>query len=445
MRFDPAVLAADPARRRVVLGILDVALDAVDPEQAVRNAVRRSGETVLCGDAVVSAPAIGRVFIIAFGKAAVAMARGAVRAFDGIPRAGLVAAPDPGADPAGLQPIWAGHPFPDSGSVAGGRAALDLAHRAGRGDLAVVLISGGGSALLELPAGNLALEDLQGTSDLLMRAGADIGELNTVRKHLSAVKGGRLAEALAPADIFTLILSDVAGSPPDVIASGPTVPDPSTYGDALAIIRGHGLADEVPGGVMEHLSAGAAGRMPETPKHPLPGVLHEVVVVADGAVAGRAAAAEAQRRGIMAAVVDTALAGTARDVGQAVVAASRDGSLPEMAIYAGETTVEVRGDGRGGRNQELALAAAIAAEEDSNLVVASLGTDGVDGFTDAAGAIVDGATAARGTAAGLNARAHLDRNDSYPYLAATGDLLVTGPTGTNVGDLVVSWRRRPTP
>ncbi len=438
--FDPAVLAPDPRRRSMVLAVLAAALAAVEPETAVRNALRRSGENLVLGEATVSATSLGRAFVLAFGKAAPAMARGAVAALDGIPRAGVVVAPEPGADPSGLEPIPAGHPYPDAGSVAAATRVLELAGRAGSGDLAIVLISGGGSALLERPAGDLSLADLDATNRLLLAAGAEIGEINTVRKHLSAVKGGRLAQALAPARVVTLVLSDVVGSPPDVIASGPTVPDPTTFADALAVLARHGLDAAAPPAVLEHLRRGAAGLEPETPARPVPGSHNEIVVVGDGRVAAAAAAAEAQRRGVQARVAAAGLTGDAEEAAAAVVAAARRGAVGEMAIYAGETTVAVRGDGRGGRNQQLALAAALGIADDPSLVVASLATDGVDGPTDGAGGLVDGGSVGRGRYAGMEAADHLARNDAYPFLAATHDLLVTGPTGTNVADLVLSWR-----
>ncbi len=411
--FDPQVLAPDPARRGVVLEVLAAALAAVEPSVAVARA--------LDGHA-------GPVTVLAFGKAAAAMARGAAAACGEV--AGVVVAPVSAEVPAGCELIVGAHPVPDAGSVAGARRLLDAAHAAGAGETVVVLVSGGASALAELPAPGLELAHLARANELLLRSGAPIEEVNAVRKHLSAFKGGRLAEALVPAEVTTLVLSDVVGSPLDVIASGPTVPDPTTYADALAVVEGRGLATDLPA-VTSHLRAGAAGDLPETPKA-LPHA--RVEVVGDGAVAAEAAARAATERGLEARVISTTLVGEAREVGRRLVADPE----PGMSIYAGETTVTVTGEGAGGRNQELALAGALAIAGPTTL--AAFATDGVDGPTTAAGGLVDGGTGLRARAVGLDPAESLARNDACPLLAATSDLLVTGPTGTNVGDVTLVWR-----
>jgi hydroxypyruvate reductase len=313
-----------------------------------------------------------------------------------------------------------------------------------------VLISGGGSALLPLPADALPLADYQALTGLLLRCGADITEINAIRKHCSRLQGGQLARLAAPAQVVTLILSDVVGTPLDAIASGPTVPDPSTFADAVAILRRHGILDQIPGSVRDHLLAGAAGAIPDTPKPGDPLFQHVTnVVIGDNASAGRAAVAEAHRLGFSSALLTTFIQGEAREVGRAVAGLAQgiacgqsDFAAPACLVLGGETTVTIRGQGTGGRNQELALAAAIALDsyplpEDVEVAVASLGTDGTDGPTDAAGGVAWPDTVARGRALGLDARAALADNDSYHYLGALGDLIVTGPTGTNVNDLIV--------
>lgn len=422
--FDRSVLGRDPEQRAPLLAALAAGVEAVDPEQAVERA--------LSSDRNLN----GRPVVLAFGKAALGMARGTQRA--GLEATGLVVAPHPGHSPTGMEMIVAGHPLPDHGSARAGARALELARGLGPQDLMLCLISGGGSALLESPAGRLRLEDLVTTTRLLLAAGANIGQLNTVRKHLSLVKGGRLAEAIVPARLRTLVLSDVVGNHLGVIASGPTVPDPTTYADALEVLDGFGLRKRVPEAVLAHLQAGAAGQIPETPKGDRGLPDQQIVLVGDAAAAAEGVRRRATEEGLRARVVTTELQGEARE--SAAWCLSQPGRPGELLIFAGETTVTVRGLGAGGRNQEAALAAALELEGTPDVVFAALGTDGIDGPTDAAGGLVDGRTVAEGARLGLDARHHLDRNDSYPYLRAVGDQLITGPTGTNVGDLWLVWR-----
>ena len=336
----------------------------------------------------------------------------------------------------GIQVHQAGHPLPDARGIAGAEAALTIARNAQEHDLVLCLLSGGASALWPAPPPEITLEDLQATTDALLRAGAPIRELNTVRKHLSRLAGGQLALAAYPARILTLAVSDVVGSPPDVIGSGPTVPDPTTYPDALAVLARYGV--EPPRSVRQHLERGAAGQIPETPKpgDPIFGRA-SLQIVADNGTALQGAAHEAIRLGYATTVVTDRMEGEAREVGTTLAGLGCANRGPAALCFGGETTVTVRGPGRGGRNQELALSAAIALEGVPDVTLAALGTDGVDGPTDAAGAMVDGETVARGRALGLDAREHLQRNDAHSFLRATGDLVVTGPTGTNVADMVL--------
>jgi hydroxypyruvate reductase len=345
--------------------------------------------------------------------------------------------------------VEAGHPVPDAAGLSGAQRVAALLQGLTERDLVVVLISGGGSALLPLPADALTLADYQALTGLLLRCGADITEINTVRKHCSRLQGGQLARLAAPAQIATLILSDVVGTPLDAIASGPTVPDRSSFADAWHILERYGVADLAPAAVSAHLRRGAAGLIPDTPKPGDPLFEHvNNIVIGDNASAARAAVAEATRRGFTAALLTTFLQGEAREVGRVVVGLAQgiasgqsDFSPPVCLVLGGETTVTLRGKGTGGRNQELALAAAIALEGNAlppgvEVAVVSLGTDGTDGPTDAAGGIATGDSVARARALGLDARAALDANDSYHFLGALGDLIVTGPTQTNVNDLV---------
>lgn len=433
-RLDPAVLANDPARRTVLLRLLQAAVDEVDPDRAVRRAMQRTRNQLRVGDTVLDLDDIGLVRLLAFGKAAPAMARATVEILDGFFVPGLVISNHSEPLPDALESVIGGHPVPNDQSAQGARSALQLVTNAGEKDLTICLISGGGSALLESPAAGLQLEDLQSTVTALLESGAPIEEINIVRKHLSAIKGGRLAQAAAPAQLITLILSDVVGSPLDAIASGPTVPDPSTFRDALTVLDDYSLRERVPPAVVAHLERGASGEIPDTPKAPYD--RQTVVVVGDGAMAARGAASAAEREGISVRTATTTMTGEAREV--AVSCLSKAG--PGLTLFAGETTVTVTGGGHGGRNQEAGLAAAIELDGDPSTVFAALGTDGIDGTTDAAGALVDGRTVQRAQQQGMEPAAYLAANNAHPLLAATGDLLISGPTGTNVGDVWIVWR-----
>ena len=438
-QFETETHSEDP-RRIDLLRIADAALGAIEPGAAILRAVTRDGPTLRIGSRALDLSAFDRAIVLGFGKAAVPMGRATVELLDGVASTGVLVtnAPEPVA---ALDVVEGGHPVPDGGSLAGGRRVLEIARTAGPRDLAVVLISGGGSALLAAPAAGLSLQDLHDTRALLLRSGADLDELHTVRKHLSAVKGGRLTEALGDAGaVVTLILPDVIGNPLDVIASGPTVPDPTTFGDALAVLDRYDLRDRVAGDVRAHLEAGAVGGLEDTPQGGSVFDRQVIELVADAGVAARAAFEAATTGGWMARVLTTELAGEARDVGKELAAAATALGLGEMVILAGETTVTVTGDGRGGRNQELALAASIALSGRGDIVVLSLGTDGIDGMSEAAGAFADGNAVATGADRGLDAADALSRNDSGTFLEAIGDAVICGPTGTNVGDLILVCR-----
>jgi glycerate-2-kinase len=340
--------------------------------------------------------------------------------------------------------VWtASHPVPDTHGLAGAAAALEVARAAGEDDLVLCLLSGGASALWPAPPAGVSLSDLRAATGSLLRAGAPIAEINAVRRHLSRIAGGWLARAAAPARLVTLAVSDVVGSAPDAIGSGPTVPDPTTYADALEVLRRREV--DVPPAVRAHLQRGDLGEAPETPKPGDPAFARASYrVVASSRDALAAAAEEAERLGYRTTVVGDDMEGEARRVATEVAAlawgAHAEGEsarAPAAFLLGGETTVTVRGPGRGGRSQELALAAALEIEGEPGVVVAAVGTDGRDGPTDAAGGMVDGETTARGRAAGLEARDALERNDAHAFLRASGDLVVTGPTGTNVNDLVL--------
>jgi hydroxypyruvate reductase len=340
-----------------------------------------------------------------------------------------------------LETIAAGHPVPTAASEAAGRRALQIAARAGADDRLVVLLSGGASALLAVPAEGITLEEKQRTTEVLLRAGTSIHELNAVRKHLSALKGGQLAAA-SSAPVYTLAISDVVDDDLSVIGSGPTIPDRSTFSDALAIVERSGGVQAFPEAVVGRMSTGAAGGFAETPK---PGdvrlALGHARVIGGRQDAMNGAAREARRRGYRVLVAEAPVIGEARHAA-IIWTQAFEGVLmtdgPTCIVSSGETTVHVTGSGRGGRNQEFTLALASALTSIGRPVAcASVNTDGVDGPTDAAGAIADSTTVERAHRLGLQPVLFLENNDAYSFFAAIGDLVMTGPTGTNVGDIQI--------
>jgi hydroxypyruvate reductase len=324
----------------------------------------------------------------------------------------------------------------------------DLLSQVTERDLVIAVISGGGSALMTLPAPGLALADLQSLTGALLRCGATINEINTLRKHLDQIKGGGLARMAYPATLVTLILSDVVGSPLDVIASGPTVPDPTTFAEAYALLERYGIAASVPPPIIEHLRRGMAGQAEETLKPGDPRFERvQNLIVASNAQAAEAALTAARTEGFNTLLLTTYLQGEAREVGRALAAVARELAAtgrplpgPACVVAGGETTVTLRGQGMGGRNQELALAAVADLAGLPGIALITLATDGGDGPTNAAGAVVTGATLERARQRGLDPLAHLARNDAYPFFDALGDLLRPGPTHTNVNDLVFIFK-----
>jgi len=343
--------------------------------------------------------------------------------------------------------LLAGHPLPDARGVEAARAAEAMVRGLTADDIVLVLLSGGASALLPAPVPGLSLEDKSAVTARLMRTGAGITELNTVRKHLSRLKGGGLARAAAPARVVTLVLSDVVGDDLSTIASGPTVPDPTTYADARRILDDRGLGSALPASVLRHLEAGARGEVPETPK-PRDPVFRRVRtrLIGSNRISVEAAAREARRQGLRPLVLTTRLEGEAREVARALVAILREcvesgspAAPPVCLLAGGETTVTVLGDGRGGRNQEMAVAAADLLQAfPVEAVAAFLATDGIDGASEAAGGVADRTSVARAQARGLAPPSRfLAASHSSGFLAPLGDLILTGPTGTNVVDLGV--------
>lgn len=419
--------------RRDARAIFQAAIAAAQPEPAVLAALQR-----------LPLDRYRRIFVLGAGKASAAMAHAVERVLGKRVTTGLINTKD--GHLAKLKRIElneCSHPVPDQRGVDGARRIADLAAQAESGDLVLCLISGGGSALLPLPAAPITLEEKQATTKLLLACGATIHELNAVRKHLSLIKGGQLARLAAPATVISLMLSDVVGDPLDVIGSGPTAPDPSTFQTAWTVIEKYGLAAQLPAAVRQRLQAGLAGAIEETPKAGDPCFARtRNLVIGSNLLAVKAASVKARELGYKPVVLSTTIEGETKDVAAMHAAIAREARAtgrpakpPVCFISGGETTVTIKGDGLGGRNQEFALAAALVLDGQPDMLAFSGGTDGTDGPTDAAGAWADGETVTRATKAGLNAAAALRNNDSYHFFEPLGDLVKTGPTGTNVMDV----------
>ncbi|MGD0668327.1 MAG: glycerate kinase [Bryobacteraceae bacterium] len=415
--------------RRQVAAIFRAALRAADPHDAVLRYLARRDYS-----------RFRHIYVIGAGKAGASMARAAERALGGRITGGLVNVKY--GHLAKLRRVElneCGHPVPDEHGVAGAERIAEIASSAGAGDLVLCLISGGASALLPLPAPPVTLAEKQEVTRLLLASGADIHEINCVRKHLSAIKGGQLARLAWPARVEALLVSDVIGDNLDVIGSGPAAPDPSTFADAAEVLDRYGIRDKVPAAVRARIDQGVASTLDETPK-PGDKLFARVrnTVVGGNRLALDAAARHARQLGFRTLVLSSSVAGETREIARMHAAIAREVAEfgrpvkpPACIITGGETTVTLRGDGLGGRNQEFVLAAALDIAGLDNVVVFSAGTDGTDGPTDAAGAIADGDTLRRKP----DARRYLDANDSYHYFESLGDLVITGPTNTNVADV----------
>jgi glycerate 2-kinase len=419
--------------REAARTIFDAALRAGDVTPLVRTALED-----------VRLPPRGRVMVVGAGKASGAMAATVEAALGERIADGLVVVKDGyRADTRRIRIVEAGHPVPDARGEAAAREIRALAESAGADDLLLVLVSGGGSALTPAPVPPITLADKQAMTRLMLAAGANINQLNAVRKHCSLLKGGQLARAAAPARVHALLLSDVVGDPLDVIASGPTAPDVSTFAEALEILDRFELRGRAPAAIVDRLERGARGLIPETPKPDDP-VFGRVTntVIGNNRLVVDAAAAQAVALGYGPHLLTRSLEGEARDVAARLVGLAREtregrgpAAAPACLIAGGETTVTVRGRGLGGRCQEFALAAALALEGEAGVVALAAGTDGTDGPTTAAGAVADGETARRAREHGIDPREALAENDSNPVFAALGDLVMTGPTNTNLLDL----------
>jgi len=427
----------DLTGRAVAQKVFNAGLKAVDPCAALAAYFKASP---------IDLTRYKNIFVIGGGKAACRMALAVERLYGKYITGGAVVTKY-GHSLAlkKISVLEAGHPVPDRSGVAGTKKILSIAGSAAKEDLVVTLLSGGASALLASPRG-VTLEEKRRITKLLVNSGASIGEINAVRKHLSNVKGGRLVEMIRPACSLTLIVSDVVGNDISTIGSGPTVPDPTTYADALSVLKRYGIVSKAPGGVLKMLKAGCAKSAPETPK-PGDGRFKKAVsvIVADNLTALEAAKRKAASLGYNALILSSTVTGSTASAAaffSAIISeVKRSGNpapAPACLLMGGETTLKVIGRGLGGRNQEFALLTAKHIETVDGVTVLCAGTDGTDGPTDAAGAFVDSATLRRAAKAGIDYLRHLRENDSYNFFKTAGGLFVTGPTGTNVMDMAVA-------
>ena len=401
------------------------------------DAALASAQPAQCVPPHLPEPPAGRTVVVGAGKAAATMAQAVEEHWDGSLEGVVVTRYGHRVPTERIEVVEAAHPVPDAGGREAAARILSLAEGLGADDLALCLISGGGSALLTLPAPGLELADKQAVTGALLRSGAAIGEINCVRKHLSAIKGGRLGAACHPARVVSLLISDVPGDDPAVIGSGPTVPDPTTFADALAVLQKYGIAE--PAAVIQHLERGAD----ETPKQGDPRLAEaETRIVATPAMALAAAAEAAREAGYEPVILGDALEGEARALARKHAGLARDAAPGTVLLSGGEATVTVTGEGRGGPNAEYALALALALDGAPGVYATACDTDGIDGTEDNAGALVTPDTLARARAAGEDAAARLAANDAYGFFARLGDLVMTGPTLTNVNDFRAILVRR---
>ncbi len=439
-----------------VAQIMAAALNAVEPAAAVQRHLQRDGTQLSVAGQTYDLRDYVRVLLVGAGKAGAPMAQAAADILGAELREGVVIVKDAGTEPETANPpmpsdvpqspvtvLAARHPLPDERGVAATRRIATLLETTTERDLVLVLLSGGGSALLTLPAPDITLDDMEALTMELLACGASIDEVNMLRKQLDLVKGGGLARMAAPATLITLILSDVVGNPLDVIASGPTIPNCSSFADAYAVLERYNLVDTVPPMVVGRLQAGMRGGIAEPLSVGDPTFARvQNVLIGSNAQAAAAALEAARAEGFNPLLLTTFAQGEARVVGRLLAAVARElvtsgqpVPRPACVVLGGETTVTLRGQGQGGRNQELALAAVRDLAGLSDVALITLATDGGDGPTDAAGAVVTGATLARATEQQLDPDAYLANNDAYTFFAALGELLQPGPTNTNVNDL----------
>lgn len=434
--------------RKTALTLIEEGLRAANPMEAIKRHVQLRGNILQIDGHRFNLNNFDRIIVVGGGKASGRMALALEEILQDKITTGLVNilhGTSKQIETKYIQLNEAGHPIPDKAGLTGALKILEILDSSTDKDLVLCLISGGGSALLPCPVENVSLEELQELTQLLLRSGATINEINVVRKHLSQIKGGQLARKAYPATLISLIISDVVGDPIDTIASGPTAPDPSTYADALRILRERGLTEEAPKNIIKHLENGANGKIPETPKPGDP-IFQKVynVIIANNLQALKRMKDKALQMKINSLILTSHMEGEAKEIGillAGIIRELRSNQLPinppAAILLGGETTVTVKGDGLGGRNQELVLSASTKIRGLKEACIASVGSDGIDGPTDAAGAIADGETISRASNLGLDPLEYLKRNDSYNFFKKLNDLIITDPTGANINDLTV--------
>lgn len=433
--------------RKDVLSILHSCIKASDPHYAIKKCVKLKRGKLWVDSHSYDLRLIKRVLVIGAGKASARMAQAIEELFGDRISSGIIITKKGHRLPLRreIDLVEGAHPLPDREGLKGTRGIVKLLSRTTADDLVIFLLSGGGSALLVSPVAGISLRDKIKLTDELLRCGANIKEINTIRKHISQVKGGRLAELAQPSSILTLILSDVIGDRLDSIASGPTAPDRTTFSDCMKIVKKYDLRKKIPSSIYSHLEKGAGERLKETPK-PRDPIFKKVknVIIGSNRTALKAAERKARELGFNTYVLPRPVAGDTTRAAKrhlALIKRIADGRgpirPPACVISGGETTVKIKGQGKGGRNQEFALVAAMGIDGMKNVVLLSAGTDGTDGPTNAAGAICDGETVRRALNKGLNPRSYLADNDSYHFFSKLGDLIITGPTHTNVMDIHV--------
>ena len=430
--------------RQHALEIFKAGVEAVDPIKLIKEAVDLKGHSLTVKESTFDLSSYENIYIIGIGKAAAAMAQPLENILGDFLTGGIIIVKYGHTLPLKKIRIFeAGHPVPDEAGYKGALECAGILQRSGNKDLLFFLISGGGSALFPYPVEGLTLADIKKTTALLLEAGADIQEINTLRKHLSRVKGGRSAQLAYPATLITLILSDVIGDKLDSIASGPTVPDTSTFADCMNIVEKYNIKDKLPSEVIAIFEKGTYGEIEETPK-PGDSVFEKTynLVIGNNLLALKAAQKKAEKLGYNSLILSSSVEGETRDaakfhaaIAKEILNSGNPIKPPACVLSGGESTVTIRGHGKGGRNQEFVLAAAIGIAGMKNTAILSCGTDGTDGPTDAAGAIADGTTVTRAVNLGIDPAHYLKTNDSYHFFKRLNDLIITGPTYTNVMDL----------
>ncbi len=434
--------------REIALDCIEALINAVEPKKIVKSKIFFSNNILKIGEKTFDMTHYDEVIVVGGGKASGSMAEALEEILGNRITKGLVVVPRGSAKNYHTKKIRiheASHPIPDESSVEGAKKIIGLVRQAKENDLVICLISGGGSSLLALPRDGVSLSDKQEVTELLLKCGATINEINAVRKHISNFKGGQLAKAAYPATVLGLLLSDVLGDPLDVIASGPTVPDSTTFKDAVRTLKRYNAYKKIPESIKEVLSKGEMGLLEETPKKDDP-IFNKVcnIVLGNNRLASQAAVNLMKDCGLKVLFLSSFIEGEARELGKILGAIAKESFVsgnpflpPFGIVVGGETTVTVTGKGKGGRNQEIALAASLMIEGLNNTVIASVSTDGIDGPTDAAGAIVSSETLKRCRELKIDASEYLKNNDSYSFFSKVGGLIFTGPTGTNVNDVTI--------